>query len=502
MANNSPFSLIILDGFGYQKNKSCNAIYHAHTPNLDTWMQQYPHALLKAHGSAVGLPENSIGNSEVGHLTIGSGTIIQSSLKRINTTIQSQSFFKNKHLITAIKTLKKKNTTLHIMGLLSDAGVHSHLNHLYAFLDAAKQQNITNIIIHAFLDGRDTSPESAEKYLSELEKKLDGIGKIGTISGRFYAMDRDKNWDRTEKLYQRLTHPLQDNFTSWQKALEYYYKKNITDEFIPPTQLEGNKIIENGDGIIFFNFRADRARQITYAFTDPKFDHFSTQPLDLTFFITPTEYAYDLKQYALYPHIPAEQTLKSILFEHNKTIFSISETEKYAHITYFFDGGKEEIFKTETRKHIPSIKAQDYTQHPEMSADAITQAVLNSLKTNPCDFYLINYANADMVGHSGNFKATVKAIEYLDTQLGILFDHIVTNMNGTMFITSDHGNAEQMWNEKTNQPHTAHTTNPVPFIIINKNIRGRNISLPLTQLADITPFILKTMGLSISESMR
>ena len=505
MKNGSSITaLIILDGFGYREAINYNAIYHAHTPNYDAWMQEYPHAILGASGTHVGLPEGNIGSSEAGHLTIGSGRIIKESVTIINDAIATKSFFSNPILISTLKKLKT-DKTLHLMGLLSDASVHANLKQLYAFLEVAKQQGITNIVIHPFLDGRDTPPQSAGQYLQLLEKKLTelGIGKIGSIHGRLYAMDRDKNWNRTEQSYRTLTEPQQIPYPSWEQAVEHYYTINTTDEFIPPTQLDKDAYIKNGDGIIFFNFRPDRARQLATAFINPDFDSFKRKLLKLAFFITPTVYNTKLQTEALYPaQKNATNSLKDVLMQHGKTIFSIAETEKYAHVTYFFDGGREDSAPNETRILVPSLHTKQYAKQPEMSAHAITEKVLESLKTDPRDFYLINYANADMVGHSGNFGATIKAIECLDKQLSILYNQIVEKMGGTMYITADHGNAEDMYDEEAHQPRTAHTTNPVPFIMLRNDLKGKGgEKLPLKQLSAIAPFILKNMDLPVPKEM-
>jgi 2,3-bisphosphoglycerate-independent phosphoglycerate mutase len=467
-------------------------------------MAEYPHAILEASGPYVGLPKGNIGSSEAGHFTIGLGRIIKEPITFINDAIDNKSFFSNPILVNTLKKLPPENT-LHLIGLLSDAGVHSDLKQLYAFLEAAKQQGITKVIIHPFLDGRDTPPQSAGQFLQLLEKKIKelGIGKIGSIHGRLYAMDRDNNWNRTEQSYRILTKPHQTIDTSWEQAIEHYYTINTTDEFIPPTPLAKDAYIKDGDGIIFFNFRPDRARQLTAAFVDPDFDNFKKKQIKLSFFITPTVYNTKLKTEALYP-TPKDATnsLKDILRQHGKTIFSIAETEKYAHVTYFFDGGREDSASNETRVLIPSLHTKQYVKKPEMSAHAITQKILESLKTDPCDFYLINYANADMVGHSGNFGATIKAIECLDKQLGILYDQIVKNMGGTMYVTADHGNAEDKYDEEAHQPRTAHTTNPVPFIMLRNDLKGKGTEkLPLTQLSNIAPFILKNMNLPIPKEM-
>lgn len=496
--------LVILDGFGYHKEKKHNAIAQAHTPNFDYWFTHYPHALLHASGPAVGLPEGYIGNSQVGHKTIGAGRRNEEPLTTINNAIDAQTFYNNKTLRTAFHQFASSGKTLHLMGLVSDAGVHSELKHLEAFLKAAKQAGIKDVAIHAFLDGRDTPPSSAKNYLSKLQTIIDQlkIGKICSIHGRFYAMDRDKRWDRTQQSYTLLTDNASAPFKSWQEALDHFYAQNITDEFIPPTLLCDDSTIQPGDGIVFFNFRPDRARQLAAAFVDPTFNHFPTTQLPLSFFITPTTYSDTLNTTMLYPMQQVDNTLKEVLAAHNKSIFSIAESEKYAHVTYFFNGGKEPELNNETRIIISSNRDhKTYDQYPQMGAQEITQKVLESLTKNPADFYLINYANADMVGHTGNMQATIKAIEFLDEQLGILYKQ-VASMNGTMYVTADHGNAEEMFNEKTRQPKTSHTTNPVPFIMLNPKLKGADATLPLTELADIAPFILKQMGLPIPASMQ
>ena len=389
-----------------------------------------------------------------------------------------------------------------MIGLISDAGVHSDIKQLYAFIEAAKKQGIRDIVLHAFLDGRDMAPQSAGPFLQKLEKKLTALGAtIGSMHGRFYAMDRDNNWERTEQSYRTLTEPQTNQPLSWQRAVEESYRKGVTDEFFPPTQLKPDTYIKNGDGVIFFNFRPDRARQLTASFTDQTFDAFKRTPLELSYFVTPIAYDGSMKTTVMYPTESVEPTLKTVLAEHDKSIFSIAETEKYAHVTYFFDGGRERALRTETRQLIPSLNRKDYAAHPEMAADAITQTVIRSLKTNPADFYLINYANADMVGHSGNFGATVKAVEYLDRQLGKLYRLVVEKMNGTLYITADHGNAEDMYDQIAHQPRTAHTTNDVPFIMINQKLKGDDATLPLKTLADIAPFILKNMNLPVPKMM-
>jgi len=496
---NHPTVLVILDGFGLSSQKRHNAIAHAHMPYMHYLLATYPHTELTASGYAVGLAQGFQGNSEVGHLTIGAGRVIPQIMTIWKNAIQDNSFFHNKTLTSCLSILRASNRTLHIIGLLSDAGIHSHEEQLYACIKAAALSGTAKIVIHAFLDGRDTPPQSTCTYLKQLNAHiiLYPNVKLGSIHGRFYAMDRDNNWERTEKSYRVLTEHSITTAQPWAKVLERNYAHSITDEFIPPTQLEPDSIIKNGDGIIFCNIRPDRARQLTASFVQTHFTNFTIKPLILTFFITPVEYAKTLPTNHLFKRPIIANTLKDIFEEYNTTIFSIAETEKYAHVTYFFRGENEKAVHGESRVMIPSIPTQTYKNYPEMSAQLITNTVIKSLKTDPKNFYLINYANADMVGHSGDFDATVLAIECLDKQLKTLYDMIVIQMNGTLYITADHGKAEDMFDDTTNQPRTSHTCNSVPFIMINKQCERSAIKLPLTQLSDIAPFILKNMGLPI-----
>lgn len=500
-----PTVLVILDGFGYAKATKHNAIAQANMPHFKQWLQEYPHTLLQASGTAVGLPEGYIGNSEVGHLTIGAGRTVKQDLVRINEAIASGAFFTNPTVVNNFTTLAQNGHTLHLMGLLSDAGVHSHIDHLVTLLEIAKSYNIATTYLHLFLDGRDVPPRSAKQYLSSIQTTCNRLnyGRIGSICGRFYAMDRDGNWQRTQQCYDTITQQQPHTLLDWQQALDYYYKQDITDEFIPPTQLEPDSIVRNGDGVFFFNFRPDRARQLTQAFTDPLFNHFTTKKYKLTFFITMTDY--DHAKYhtqSMFKKIKLYKTLKDALNAAGKSIFSIAETEKYAHVTYFFNGMREKKLPLETRVLIPSLPTKNYVNHPKMSAAEITKTVLHSLKTDPKNFYLINYANADMVGHSGDITATIKAVEFLDTQLQQLYEQIVVTMNGTLYITADHGKAEDMYDEKAHQPQTAHTKNPVYFVMINKELKNNSEQLHLNQLNDIAPFILQHLAVPVPQEMQ
>ncbi len=500
-----PIALVILDGFGFNKNIRYNAVAQAYKPHFAAWLQRYPHVLLTASGTSVGLLPCQMGNSEVGHLTIGAGRVIEQDITRILSAIDNGSFFSNKTIIDLFEKISKKNSRLHIMGLLSDGGVHSHEKIAFALLKMAKKQNITDVYVHAFLDGRDVPPQSAAHYLQKLDKNFAqlNLGKLGSITGRFYAMDRDKNWERTQQVYEMLTTKKAIPFASWHAALDHYYHQKTTDEFVPPTQLDASSNINKGDGVICFNFRADRAWQLTAAFVDPTFNYFPTQKIDLNFFATMTDYNHqnNIATEVIYKPINITNTLKEILEKNGKSIFSIAETEKYAHVTYFFNGGKEQKLPNEKRVLIPSIPAKNYVNHPSMSAPEITKAIIDSLQTDPRDFYLINYANADMVGHSGNLQATIKAIECLDEQLSVLYKEFVEKRNGTLYITADHGNAEDMFDEKTGQPKTAHTTNPVYFLMLKKDVQPA-ILKNLHGLSDIAPFIVEHMGLPLPKEMK
>jgi len=493
----NPSALVILDGFGHSTNTESNAIFHAHKPTIDYFEQHFPHTLLRADGSYVGLLPGMIGNSQVGHLTLGAGRIIPQAVLLIHHMIDDGSFAKFHLLQKSMEQIKRAGSRLHLMGLLSDAGVHSHEKHLYALLDIAHQASL-QVFVHAFLDGRDVPPQSAQLYLERLSKYCyeHPNTHIGSIHGRFYAMDRDKNWERTQVSYDVLTEEQPIIYKSWQAVLDHYYSQRIFDEFIPPTPLDAHAIVRNDDGIIFFNVRPDRARQLTACFMCPERVPFKVKDIRLLFFLTMADYNQSCGHVqALLAKPEITETFKDILAAHHKSLFCIAETEKYAHVTYFFGGGREAPLSSETWKLIPSIPAKDYVHNPQMSAAPITDAVLTSLKEHPYDFYLINYANADMVGHSGNFEATKKAIEILDHELQRLYETIVKKMNGTLYITADHGNAEQKQNMQTGQSQTAHTTNPVPFFMIRQDLFDKKYQLPLHELADVAPFILQQMNI-------
>lgn len=500
--DNNPTMLVILDGFGYRQQPKGNAIFHAHKPTLDFLLKTYPHILVQASGTAVGLPENSPGNSEVGHLTLGAGRIIKQPLTIINDAIKNETLAQNAVLQSCFTQLKAQGGALHLMGLASNGTVHSSIDHLFAYLKIAQSYNFSKIYIHCFLDGRDVSPQSAATYLNELDQviKTLGCGAIASLHGRFYAMDRDSNWLRTQNCYEVLTKRQEVTFDSWQKVLAYYYRQDLYDEFIPSTQLIPEGIINNGDGVLFFNVRPDRARQITQAFVDPHFKEFERTFITLSFFITPVSFGDTLPTSVLLPTKPVTPTLLECLSAARKSIFAIAETEKYAHISYFFNGGSEKPVAHETRVVIPSLPLRNYIQFPEMSAQKITEALLKTLD-KPYDFYLVNYANADMVGHSGNYDATIRAVECLDEQLGVLYKEFVEKHNGTLYITADHGNAEMKIDPVTGLPSKSHTKNPVYFMMIKKGLENKPLAYHLNGLSDVAPFILKQMHILIPIQM-
>ncbi len=503
-----PCLLVILDGFGHADPSPFNAISLANKPNFDYWLRHYPHTYLEASGKAVGLPSGFIGNSEVGHETIGAGRIIKQPLIIMNEAIDRGALARNPLLQELMQRIAAQDKALHIMGLLSDAGVHSYLEHLFFFLKLAKQYGIKRTYIHAFLDGRDVAPKSAQYFLQRLDDVImqEHYGAVASIQGRFYAMDRDNNWDRTIKSFHALTghnDPSKDQrFTTWHDALEYYYARGITDEFIPPTRLDDGAAIADDDGVLSINFRADRMRQLASCFLCPEKLPMLITPPKLFYFITPFPYAKFLPTQVLFTMPSVENTLKEVLSAHGKSIFTIAETEKYAHVTYFFNGEKEDVLAHEHRELISSIKAKTYVEHPCMSAPHITSSVVQALQEEYYDFFLINYANADMVGHSGSIPATIKAVECLDKQLGALYKIAVKHYHGTMLVTADHGNAEMMWDPVTQQPHTAHTTSPVPCIILDERLFDGHRQLSLKGLSDIAPYLLYMMGITPPDVMR
>lgn len=498
-----PVMLMILDGFGISANQDGNAVEAAKKFNYDALMSKYPHTTLSACGLDVGLPEGQMGNSEVGHLNIGAGRIIYQELTRITKEIKEGKFFKNEALNFAVDEAIKNNSAVHLMGLLSDGGVHSHINHLKALLTLCKDKGLKKVFVHCFLDGRDVSPTSSINFVKDLEAYMAeiGVGKIATISGRYYAMDRDKRWDRVELAHRAIAKGEGELSSSASKAIEEAYHDNKTDEFVVPTVItEGGKPVgtmKNKDSVIFFNFRPDRAREITRALIDEEFDGFHREPLKVNY-VCMTQYDKTIKNVLIaYKPEHYDNTLGEYISKQGLKQLRIAETEKYAHVTFFFNGGVEQPNEGEDRVLIPSPKVATYDLKPEMSAYEVTEAVLEKLNEGSYDLIILNYANPDMVGHTGVIEAAVKAVETVDECLGKVVDKVLS-LDGTVFITADHGNAESMIDFSTGKPMTAHTTNLVPFLYVSDHstdLREGGI------LADIAPTILKEMNLEIPAEM-
>ena len=497
--------LIILDGFGDNQNKDGNAIKLAKTPNIDKLMKKYPNTDIFTSGLAVGLPEGQMGNSEVGHTNIGAGRIVYQELTRITKSIEDGDFFSNPEFIAAIENCKKHNSKLHILGLVSDGGVHSHNRHLYGLLEMAKRRDFEDVYVHCFLDGRDTPPASAESYIVKLQEKMQEkeIGKIASICGRFYSMDRDKRWERVQKCYDALVKGEGKKASSAVKAIEDSYQKEVFDEFVEPTVIcngeEPVATIEKNDSVIFFNFRPDRAREITRALVDPEFNDFETKKDLNLYFVCFTNYDETMPNV----HIAFQkETLHNTFGEYvsklGYTQLRIAETEKYAHVTFFFNGGEEKLFKGEDRILVPSPKVETYDLKPEMSAYEVTDKVIEAIQKDYYDCIILNYANTDMVGHTGSLEAAIKAVEAMDECVGKVVK-LVEEKEGNLLITADHGNAEQMIDYATGEPHTAHTTNPVPLILVTKN---EKLKLKTGgKLADLAPTMLDLMNLEKPEEM-
>ena len=494
--------LMILDGFGINENEKGNAVKLANTPNLDKLMKTCPTTILHTSGMQVGLPEGQMGNSEVGHTNIGAGRIVYQELTKITKSIEDGDFFSIPEFVEAIENCKNHGSKLHILGLLSDGGVHSHIRHLFALLELAKRKDFEDVYVHCFLDGRDTPPASGESYITKLEEKMKekGIGKIASISGRFYSMDRDKRWQRVQKAYDALVNGIGNKSTSAVSAIEASYQKEVFDEFVEPTVIcsgeEPIATIGENDSVIFFNFRPDRAREITRTLVDPEFNEFETKKLNL-YYVCFTQYDETLPnvKIAFKP-----ETLKNTFGEYisskGLTQLRIAETEKYAHVTFFFNGGEEKQYPGEDRILVPSPKVETYDMKPEMSALEVTDKVVEAIQSDKYNSIILNYANPDMVGHTGNLEAAIKAIETIDGCVQRVVEAVKEKV-GTLLIIADHGNAEQMIDYKTGEPHTAHTTNPVPFILVGKD----DVKLKEGKLADIAPTMLEIMGLEKPEGM-
>jgi len=496
----SPVVLIILDGWGYCEETKGNAIAASSTPVMDSLLKAYPNTLIKASGKAVGLPEGQMGNSEVGHLNIGAGRVVPQELVRISDAVEDGSINQNPALVKICQEVRGRQSKLHLVGLCSEGGVHSHLSHLFGLLDLAKAQGISEICIHAITDGRDTKPSEAIKAIGLIQDYIDRIevGRIVTISGRYYAMDRDKRWDRIQSAYSVMTQDKKGDSRSATEVIETSYAEGVTDEFIVPVRIAPGAV-EAGDGIVFFNFRPDRARQLTQAFVKPDFDGFERQQIKPLSFVTFTQYEQDLSVDVAFEPQNLNNILGEVISNHGLKQFRTSETEKYAHVTYFFNGGLEEPFEGEDRELINSPMVATYDKAPSMSASAVTEVVLEAIKKGIYSLIVVNYANPDMVGHTGNMEATVEALQTVDICLGRLLEGI-SKAGGTALITADHGNAEYMIDE-TGNPWTAHTTNPVPFIVIEgekAKIAGHATNVILRsdgKLADIAPSILEILQL-------
>ena len=494
-----PVLLIILDGWGIAPASSSNAATLAKTPNLDKYFAEYPHTQLEASGLEVGLPAGQIGNSEVGHLNIGSGRIIYQSLTRISKSITDGDFFTNPVLVKVMDEVKASGKALHLLGLLSDGGVHSHITHIIALLEMAKKHGLTKIYVHAFLDGRDVPPQSALTYVEQLEAAMAeiGVGKIATVSGRYYAMDRDKRWERLAKAYATVVQGEGPKAASAIQGIQASYEAGVTDEFVVPFTVEGvDGCINAGDGVIFANFRPDRAREITRAIIDEDFPYFerpaSARPVH---FACMAQYDATIAAPVAYPPESIDDTLGQVLAARGMHQLRITETEKYAHVTFFFNGGVEEPNKNEERILIPSPKVATYDLQPEMSAEEVTQALLAELDKDKFDVVILNFANPDMVGHTGVLAAAIKAMEKVDNCVGHIVEKVLS-LDGSVCICADHGNLEKMA-EEDGEPNTAHTTNPVPFLLVSKEKHQLHQGI----LADIAPTMLELLNIPQPKAM-
>ena len=487
-----------MDGFGLTGGVTGNAVRAARTPRLDQFFQEFANTTLKASGLDVGLPDGQMGNSEVGHTNIGAGRVVFQDLPRITKSIADGDFFRNPAYTHAMDACKAKGTSLHLMGLLSDGGVHSHLDHLFALLKMAKEKGLEKVYIHAFLDGRDVSPTSGADFVARTVEacRATGVGKIATVMGRYYAMDRDKRWDRVEQAYDAMVYGESAHFNPVPvAAVKDSYAAGITDEFVEPVVCDSEGTISDNDSVIFFNYRPDRAREITRTLVDPEFDGFTRQFFPVTF-VCNTEYDATMPNVEVaFPRITVRNGLGEYLSQMGMTQLRIAETEKYAHVTFFFNGGSETVFPGEDRVLVASPKVATYDLQPEMSAYEVCDKCVERIESGAYDVIILNYANCDMVGHTGVFDAAVRAVETVDTCVGRVVDATL-KMGGIAMITADHGNAEQMV-EPDGSPMTAHTTNPVPFILCGAGTELRSDG----RLADIAPTILDVMGLACPAEM-
>ena len=505
MTTHQPITLLILDGWGYSEETKYNAIYAAKTPNFDKLWNNNPHSLLKASGLAVGLPEGQMGNSEVGHLHIGAGRLAPQDLTRINMAVDSGEFFDNATLIDVVDKTLKANKALHIFGLVSDGGIHSHIKHIQAMITLAVQRGLKNIFIHAFLDGRDTPPKSALAFLATIEETLKKLncGKIASIGGRYYAMDRDKRWDRVQSAYDMLTlGQAEFHATTAAEALEKAYARGETDEFVKPSCIHDLNalptIIQDGDSIVFMNFRSDRGRELSYAFTKKEFTDFERKAIPkLTAYVTLTQYAVDLDTMVAFPPIDLRNVFGEVVSKNKLRQLRIAETEKYAHVTYFFNGGEEKVFENEDRIMVQSPKVATYDLQPEMSVFGVADKLIEAINSRKYATIICNFANPDMIGHTGSFDATVKAIEAVDVCLGRTIEAL-NNVGGELVVIADHGNAEKMFSSETGQVYTAHTCSPVPFIYMG---RKAEITKADGSLVDVAPTLLYLLGIETPKEM-
>ncbi len=499
-----PVALIILDGFGLREETFGNAVAQAKKPTFDRYWNEYPHATLTACGEAVGLPEGQMGNSEVGHLNIGAGRIVYQSLTRVNIAIREGEFERNETFLAAMDHVKKHGTNLHIFGLLSDGGVHSHINHLFALLKLAAKEGVKNVYIHGFLDGRDVGPQTAKTYIQQLNEQIEqiGVGEIATLSGRYYSMDRDKRWERVEKAYRAMVYGEGPSYRDPLACIDDSYANGIYDEFVLPSVIvreDGTPVatIQDNDAVIFYNFRPDRAIQISNTFTNDDFRSFDRGPKHPKnlFFVCLTHFSETVKGYVAFKPTNLDNTLGEVLSQNGLKQLRIAETEKYPHVTFFMSGGREEKFPGEERILIDSPKVATYDLKPEMSAYEVTDALLKEIEADKFDAIILNYANPDMVGHSGMLEPTIKAVEAVDECLGKVVDAILAK-GGIAIITADHGNADEVTNPD-GSPNTAHTTNPVPVIVTKKGITLRQDGI----LGDLAPTMLDLLGLQQPKEM-
>lgn len=503
--NYSPVVLCILDGWGIgdPKDNQYNAIFQAETPIWSFCLKNFPHTELVTSGEAVGLPEGQMGNSEVGHMAIGSGRIIFQDLMKINQAINNGELAKHSELIHLIKLHKQNGKAVHLFGLCSDGGVHSHLEHLI-FIARLFAENNIEVKLHLFLDGRDTPPTSAVDYLKQIDLLVTRHPtiKIATICGRFYAMDRDNRWERIKPAYEAIVNASGNKTNNWQDYLNSEYQQDIYDEFIVPAVIEEYQGIENGDSLIFTNFRSDRIRQLAQSILLPEFIHFQRKNLSLTAKIGMTNYSEELNDIlvTLFPTEKISNDLGSVVSKHGKRQLRIAETEKYAHVTFFFNGGVEDQYFREDRILIPSPKVRTYDLQPEMSARTLTDKLIEAIRLKKYDLIVINYANGDMVGHSGKLAAAIKAVEVLDECLGRIYQEI-SKTDGVLLVTADHGNVECMFDSEHLGPHTAHTINPVPFVLVANNLFQSKVKLNSGTLSDVAPTILKLMGIKQPKEM-